>query len=209
MAIGNLDAAITFVDPIASRQTFLQLQNNWSRIVIEQDALSYHKPENLAISKQQLTAAGLYGIANSLSQNDSIAYECAWRLCDWSVLDETINRHVEQQSPNFENLFEKNHYQALKSLQIKDEMGVKLAIKNARLAIISHLKHASLECTNNIYSSLKNLALIQQIEDFSQVGFIIFIFYINTQDLFFLVIRFNSKRQIKQLTFLINGNYKI
>lgn len=170
MAIGELDAVSTFVDLITSRRVYLQLQNDWSRMYIEHDALSYSRPENLTIARQQLTASGLYGLANALpTREDNFDYECAWRLCDWSILDEQAKG---QQPDNLENLFEIYHYHALKSLQIKDEMGVQCAITNARHAIIDNLKNASLECTNNLYNNLKNLALIQQIEDFCQVNFL-------------------------------------
>ncbi|KAG4079703.1 hypothetical protein HA402_009089 [Bradysia odoriphaga] len=91
---------------------------------------------------------------------------CAWRLGDWNVLAGTT------ESNDFQQEFERHHYFALKCLQTtKDEKGVKDALKTARSAIISSLKHLSLECTNNIYHHLERLTLLQQIDDFCQVQF--------------------------------------
>lgn len=112
-----------------------------------------------------LAHSGLYALANSLSQKFDRKFECAWRLGDWSVLQTGATEHSD-----FQQEFERNHYVALKCLQTtKDEKGVKDALKTARHAIISSLKHLSLECTNNIYRHLERLTLLQQIDDFCQV----------------------------------------
>lgn len=86
-------------------------------------------------------------------------------LGDWDVLLDKI-----EPKPNlFSVEFEKHHYTALKCLQIKDEMGAQCSINLGRESIVASLKSASIECTNNIYKYLQSLAMLQQIEDFSEV----------------------------------------
>lgn len=68
-------------------------------------------------------------------------------------------------------------------------MGVNVAIQTARESIIQFLKHAVLECTNNIYQHLTSLALLQQIEDFCEVNFltIYYITWLNIYNFFSMV----------------------
>lgn len=177
-SIGEPDAVHAFIDPIANRRDYLQFNQSWSYIFLEQDVLPYAEPAHLAECLSNLRAAGQYGLCNSLSKistaanNSAAQYECAWRLGDWSILDDV-------QSPisaggagsTTEHMFDQAHYKALHCLQIKDELGTKLAIGRARRIVINDLRSASLECTHNLYRHLQRLALVQQIDDFLPVQF--------------------------------------
>lgn len=126
-----------------------------------------NNPDSISAFANHLAASGLYALANALSKKSSPQFECAWRLGDWNVL----NQMNATETNDFQQVFEKQHYVALKCLQTtRDEKGVKDALKTARYAIISFLKHLSLECTDNIYQHLKRLTLLQQIDDFCQVN---------------------------------------
>lgn len=172
-SIGEPDAVHAFIDPIANRRDYLRFNQSWSHIFLEQDVLPYAQPTQLAECLVNLRLAGQYGLCNSLSKNvtasaasNAIAqYECAWRLCDWSILDD------QPSSVTAENQFEQAHYKALHCLQLKDEFGTKLAIGRARCIVIDDLRSASLECTHNVYRHLQRLALVQQIEDFLPLQF--------------------------------------
>lgn len=168
--LGENDAVVPFVNPITARHTYLELSGYWNRLSIEHDVHSYQSKDSIALSRNYLMANGLYGLANCLAGRPSIGtqYECMWRLSDWSAIDDDGPTGVATENQLY--IFERQHYQALKCLQIKDELGVKDSIKLARRSIIRFLQYASLECTNNIYRHLKGLMMIQQIEDFCQVG---------------------------------------
>lgn len=161
-----MDAVSSFLDPIASRQTYLQLTNAYDQISLQMDVNLVNNPDTINEFANHLARSGLYALANALSQKSTKQFECAWRLGDWNVLNQ-----MNSTEPNdFQQEFEKQHYIALKCLQTtRDEKGVKDALKTARYAIISFLKHLSLECTNNIYHHLERLTLLQQIDDFCQV----------------------------------------
>lgn len=160
-----MDAVSSFLDPLSSRQTYLQLANAYDQISLRLDVNLANNSDCMAEFENHLATSGLFALANALPQKSSKQYECAWRLGDWSVL----NQNNSTESHDFQQEFERNHCIALKCLRTRDEMGVKDALKTARYAIISFLKHLSLECTNNIYHHLERLTLLQQIEDFCQV----------------------------------------
>lgn len=191
--LGENYAVIPFLNPITSRHTYLQFNGSWNRLLIEQDVQSYRLSENIELSRRYLTSAGLYGMSNSTvmaaknSSNSTVHYECLWRLSDWSAVEgcatsasatKTSSGELIAATPDdFLQIFEKEHYQALRCLYIKDELGVSAAITNARCAIIGFLKHASLECTNSIYRHLTDLTKIQQIEDFCKVCYFVTLFF--------------------------------
>lgn len=164
MSLGEEAAVTSFLDPIANRSMYLQFNQSWNRIFLEHDAQSYADRSVLLTAKDNLTSSGLFGLANVLSpQSTAQQYECAWRLSDWSVLDTVQCEET--------YTFDRSHYNALRCLQSKDEMGANVAIAQARQNIIDELRTASLECTNNLYSFLQRLAMVQQIDDFMRVQF--------------------------------------
>lgn len=172
-ALGENDAVMPFLNPITARHTYLQLKGDWSRLNIEHDVQLYQSKANNELARNYLMSTGLYGLANCLQQigrqSNGAQYECMWRLSDWSAIDDNGPSEVLLSAENHLYIFEREHYHALKCLQIKAEMGAKASIKLARQSIIGFLRYASLECTNNIYRHLKGLMMIQQVEDFCQV----------------------------------------
>lgn len=141
---------------------YLQFNKSWNHVFLEHDAQNYADRSVLMMAKSHLSSSGLFGLANVLSpQLTAKQYECAWRLSDWSLV-ETADEC---------NAFDRSHYTALRCLQSKDEMGVNVAIAQARQHIIADLRSASLECTNNLYTHLQRLSLVQQIDDFMLVQF--------------------------------------
>lgn len=164
MLIGDLDAVNVFLDPIRSRQQYLQLRNSWERVSLEFDAVStISRSINTTSLQNSLIESGYYYLAASQPSINDNYYECLWRLADWSVL-QTENCGVD-------GGFEKYHYNALKSLKNRDELGMKTAIYNARQSIIDIWKHYSFECTESVYKNLLSLQQLQQIEDFSVIQF--------------------------------------
>lgn len=117
-----------------------------------------------------LNRSGLYCLANAITKNqeDTVNYDCAWRLGDWNAIyrDEVSDSMLTQKTFNFD----KYHYFALKSLRDKDKIGVKTFIQEARKGLIAQMKQTSFECTKNIYKNLAALQLLQQIEDFAEVN---------------------------------------
>lgn len=165
-SIGETDAVSAFLNPINDPIQYLISKQDWSRTLNILDV----SPMSMGFSlyNQYLGQAGLYGLANKLSQaTDSTNYECAWRLSDWSIL----NASAPAQCGDLEsNDFEKYHYFALKSLQQKDEIAVRFNIENGINEIIKRLKSSSYECTKNIYKDLMKLHMLQQIEEFCDVN---------------------------------------
>lgn len=178
--LGENDAVIPFLNPITSRRTYLEFNGSWNRLLTEQDVQPYRLAENVELTRRYLTSAGLYGLSNNMmaatNTGSRFHYECLWRLSDWSAVEDcnvsAATAAVAGSTPDdLLQTFEKEHYHALRCLHIKDELGVTAAITNARHAIVGFLKHASLECANNIYRHLTELTKIQQIEDFCKVRF--------------------------------------
>lgn len=186
-SIGQTDAVLAFLDPIANRSQYLHFNRSWTRIFLEHDVQPHDQAATLATSLENLRAAGMYGLAYSMPTKAAATvaapqYECAWRMSDWSIIeadDDDAGTFAACDSndqpsvrPSPAQLFEAAHYRALKCLQSKDERGTKAALNNARELIIAELRSASLECTNNVYRHLERLALVQQIEDFVPVQFL-------------------------------------
>lgn len=167
-AINETDAASAFLNPIKDPIQYLISKQDWSRTLNILDV----SPMSGGFSSYNhyLGQAGLYGLANKLSQaTDSTNYECAWRLGDWSILDAGASAEGVDNNRQT-NDFEKYHYFALKSLQQKDEIAVRFNIENGLNEIIKGLKSTSYECTKNIYKDLMKLHMLQQIDEFCDVS---------------------------------------
>lgn len=135
----------------------------WDQILIACDAQS----NDSAQSAQYLNKAGLYNLANKLTNgNSSVNYECAWRLADWNLIEDGTVESTNTQNNDLTLEFDKFHYFALKNLKKKDQIGVKINVENAFKAVIKMFKQSSYECTKNIYKNLMMLHLLQQIDEF-------------------------------------------
>lgn len=167
--IGEMDAVLAFLDPIQSRLQYLHTNKSWNQIYLENDAIAFGSRENMARYTNDLAQSGLHALAHSFSNRiTGIKYECAWRLGDWNVVDDFITDRFIGLDPKTD--FDKRHYFALKSFNLKDEIGTKLFIRRAREALIIFLRQSSIECTKNVYKHLTSLHLLQQIEDFCDVS---------------------------------------
>lgn len=160
-SIGESDAVSAYLDPIQQKTEYLEMNQSWNELLIGMDVHS----NDFAQRNKYLGQAGLYNLANQLSQTDNAAnYACAWRLADWSIVEgnaENISIELDK--------FEKYHYFALKYLDCHDQIGVQENVKKAYEIIIKRFKQCSYECTKNIYTNLKMLQLLQQIEEFCYV----------------------------------------
>lgn len=160
-SLGDMDAVIPFVDPLKSRLKYLQLGNKTNRVCLELDSLCFDQKSQIESLKKNLIQSGHTFLAYSLNDKSNDAeWECAWRLGDWNVIN---NEKEESFDPNIE--FERQHYNALKCIQIKDEMGVRKSIEIARKSVANIVGNVSLECAKNIYKNLEMLERLQQIED--------------------------------------------
>lgn len=171
IASGEMDGASAFLNPIEARRQYLQAHKTWNQIFLELDATVYKSPEQQDQYSSYLAQSGLHYLANRLSQTSGTQnYECAWRLGDWSILDEDGPRPTSNISPAVE--FQKYHYFALKFLNTKNANGTKTAVRCARETLIKFFKQSSFECSNNLYKSLLSLHLLQQIDEFCDVSVI-------------------------------------
>uniref|UniRef100_A0A182F611 Serine/threonine-protein kinase ATM n=1 Tax=Anopheles albimanus TaxID=7167 RepID=A0A182F611_ANOAL len=184
IAIGVNDAVKEFLNPRTERAEYYQLEQKYNRALVFRDAsgslinsgdIGVNRAER-TITLQLLKDASLYGLARYFNENEKeIDYECAWRLADWSVVNDTIDNSgssIVQCGPAVSaKLFERSHYKALKSLTVKDELAVESAVSEARQAIAKLLKHTSTESTKHIYTTLCRLRQLEQIEDFGEILF--------------------------------------
>lgn len=166
-SIGEVDAVTAFLDPIAHKMEYLEMNRCWDQILIACDAQS-NDPSQCA---QYLAKAGLYNLANKLTNgNSSVNYECAWRLADWNIIEDGGVESTNAQNNDLTLEFDKYHYFALKNMKKKDQIGVKINVENAFKAVIKMFKQSSYECTKNIYKNLMMLHLLQQIDEFCYVS---------------------------------------
>lgn len=161
-SIGEIDAVSAFLDPINNKMEYLELNRCWDQILIGCDAQS---SDSLQCA-HYLGKAGLYSLANKLTNDSNSAnYECAWRLADWNIIEDGAES-INTQNNDLSLEFDKFHYFALKNLNKKDQIGVKINVENAFKAVIKMFKQSSYECTKNIYKNLMMLHLLQQIDEF-------------------------------------------
>lgn len=162
-SIGEFDAVSAYLDPVKQRTEYLELNRCWDQILIGIDA----QPNDFSRYTKYLGEAGLYNLANKLTQgSNSTNYECAWRLADWSVVeDNDRNAPYDDQFGEFD----KYHYFALKNLQQKNQIAVKKNVEQAYQGVIKIFKQSSYECTKNIYKNLMMLHLLQQVDEFCHV----------------------------------------
>lgn len=164
-SIGETDAVSAFLDPIKQRIEYLELNRCWDQIFIGMDAQSNEFPQYVRFLGQ----AGLYNLANQLTQGGNATnYECAWRLADWNIIEGDAQR-TQIQGDGASADFDKYHYFALKNLQQRDQIGVKINVEHAFKAIVKMFKQSSYECTKNIYKNLMMLHLLQQVDEFCHV----------------------------------------
>lgn len=162
-SIGEVDAVCAFLDPINHKMEYLELNRCWDQILIGCDAQS----NDLSQFADYLGKTGLYNLANRLTNvgSHSTNYECAWRLADWNIIEGGADA-ANPQNNDLALEFNKFHYFALKNLNKRDQIGVKINVENAFKAVIKMFKQSSYECTKNIYKNLMMLHLLQQIDEF-------------------------------------------
>ncbi|KAL1384592.1 hypothetical protein pipiens_000408, partial [Culex pipiens pipiens] len=168
LAIGIDDAAKAFIDPISCRSEYYLLERNYAQRLLHYDAASCSKGTfERSAYVDALKGTHLFGLANRMVERTEVDFECAWRLADWGVaLEGDAEDRVD-----WENMFEKQHYKALKCLELKDETASVAAVSEGRRVLAEMLKVASMESTKNVYPFLCKLKLLQQIEDFMSVLF--------------------------------------
>lgn len=167
-SIGELDAVTPLLDPIKSRSEYLRFNQNFMDSFLRFDVQPTLSQSHIDHWEQ----AGLYSAVNRFAHaSDTIApnYECAWRLGDWSIVDGADERPT--QDIRSMCRFDKHHYFALKCLKRSDEMGVQSHLRHATEEIVKVFRQSSSEVANNIYNSLMQLNMLQQIDEFASAQF--------------------------------------
>lgn len=163
-AIGETDAVTAYLDPIKSRLEYLRFNQNYMDVFLQYDAQANCAPSYV----ECMAEAGLMNLANRFAQTDSKVpnYEYAWRLGDWSHVDGADEVPTIQNTQNISR-FDKHHYFALKCVERKEFMVAQAHIRQATDEIVKIFKQSSFEVTNNIYQSLMQLSMLQQIDEFA------------------------------------------
>ncbi|KAJ8933927.1 hypothetical protein NQ314_013683 [Rhamnusium bicolor] len=99
------------------------------------------------------------------NQSDESQYECLWRLAQWSAEE---NRVVLSENSLDPINFEKYRFFALKALHDSNEYAFAEAKKSQILCVIEHLRHTSLESSQNLYPILTQLQALNEMEDFAE-----------------------------------------
>lgn len=158
-SVGSFDTKNFFTDPISNREDYLNANNTYVTLLLEQEV---HKSEQISST---LMDVGLYSLAlASCSEDDPARYECAWRMGQWSLID-----NEENLKENAEANFERYHYNCLKSLHQEDPVTLKVMADKARKAVVQMLKNTSVQCPNSLYKPFNMLERIQQLEDFCKI----------------------------------------
>ncbi|XP_055591909.1 serine/threonine-protein kinase ATM isoform X2 [Uranotaenia lowii] len=170
LSIGVEDAAKAFLDPIVSRSEYYQLERKFSQSLLYYDVAIGGKStsERMAYA-EALKSSHLYRLASITVESLKTDYECAWRMADWNVALDCDNQP--DKTFDWHRVFDKQHYKALKCLELKDENAAESAVLECRKAISQVLQITSMESSQNIYPLLCKLRQLQQIEDFMNVQF--------------------------------------
>ncbi|KAJ8917850.1 hypothetical protein NQ315_010763 [Exocentrus adspersus] len=111
---------------------------------------------------ESLKKSSLYQLPLLCSkQTDESQYECLWRLGQWSIMDTSENIISAQN-------FDKYRFHALKSLHENNEYSFLEATKSQGLCVIEHIRHTSLESSQNVYPILAQLQALNELEDFAK-----------------------------------------
>ncbi|XP_076632451.1 serine/threonine-protein kinase tefu isoform X1 [Colletes latitarsis] len=181
--IGDFDAihgtGTSHLQDHATRIQHYVQSHEWNRVILAQDVeLSFG---NMSVIKEMangLYKSGLqYLLGNFVSflsketeeMDENIQYECAWRLSNWNLCETNQSLYLENESKSTITEFDYHfyHYQALKYFHEGNEIGIKIALENARISVIKALKNISLESSKTIYEKLMQLQLIREIEELS------------------------------------------
>ncbi|XP_036340144.1 serine/threonine-protein kinase ATM isoform X1 [Rhagoletis pomonella] len=167
-SIGCYDAISGFLSPLQSRLEFLNLNNNWSEMLLQN---SFTNPVTNSLCNSALKRNGILSLSDLGNKNidNSNDYEVCWRLCQWDV---PVEGHLKVNIENDPDLeFEKHHFNALKCLYNREQQNCLAAIENSRQCVINSLMGISTECLQSVYKYLTWLHVLQQTEDFCQVQF--------------------------------------
>ncbi|KAG7199579.1 hypothetical protein KM043_014186 [Ampulex compressa] len=168
------------VDP-SSRIQHYKHTRKWDRVMLAQDIeLSCGNSTAVREMANALHQSGLEYLLghfvstlskDSTTVDNNIQYECAWRLSNWNLRKTNDEVRLKYQSDARSEITEIDyhfyHYQALKNFCEKNQMGVKIAVENARTSIIKALKNISLECSKTVYEKLTQLQMLREIEEFN------------------------------------------
>lgn len=85
-SIGESDAIAPFLDPVKSRNAYLQMKNAWNCVFFEHDALfNSLGTQHTTMYTKYLAASGLYCLAGSLAEYSDDQFELAWRLGNYMM----------------------------------------------------------------------------------------------------------------------------
>ncbi|KAH8280952.1 hypothetical protein KR054_005673 [Drosophila jambulina] len=172
-SIGCLDAIPGFVNPMLSRVDFLGRSNNLTAILLESDHLD---KTNSQLCMEIMKGNGLWSFAKLQQQQSTEPdYEVFWRLGQWDSLPDFKQQQQQnlgtRTSFNLEQVFNRHHYVALRSISQREEENSLSAIDMAYNCVRDILQEISVECLQSVYKYLTWLCSLQQAEDFCQIQF--------------------------------------
>uniref|UniRef100_A0A1B6BXN6 Serine/threonine-protein kinase ATM n=4 Tax=Clastoptera arizonana TaxID=38151 RepID=A0A1B6BXN6_9HEMI len=150
---------------LEQRLQHYQYEKNWNRIIETSDMLVSVAPEQnglVSVLRDSFHRSGLHYSASSIGDLSCREedYESSWRLGQWDVAE---------RKGTIDDSFNCLLYIALRAHQNQDKLKALAIVDTARQQVINVLKNASLEATNNIYSTLAQLLALQEIEDFANL----------------------------------------
>ncbi|XP_018573379.1 serine-protein kinase ATM [Anoplophora glabripennis] len=168
-AIGDLDAlpgcGVQFLLKPQFRVEHYKELGNWDQVnQFYETQISHGVKSARKDLIESLKKCSLYQLPLLCSkQTDESQYECLWRLGQWSTIDKSFDFTENSFVPED---FEKYRFYSLKALHEKNEYAYAEAKKSQALCVIEHLRHISLESSQNIYPILTQLQALNELEDF-------------------------------------------
>ncbi|KAJ8960033.1 hypothetical protein NQ318_009470 [Aromia moschata] len=170
-AVGDLDALpgcgnSFLLKPQYRVQHYKEL-DNWEQVTHFYEMQVSHGVDSARRDlMESLKKCGLYQLPLLCNkQSDESQYECLWRLGQWSTDEKRV---VQSDVPLNPTDYEKYRFYSLKALHDRNEYAFDIAKKAQSLCMVEHLRHTSLESSQNMYPVLTQLQALNEMGDFAE-----------------------------------------